>query len=476
MEIDVGQIVDRKYELRRLLGEGGMGQVWIARHRSLAQDVALKLLLPPRDSHEDARVTRRRFLLEAQVAASLSRKSRNIVQVTDHGEDRGMVYLVMDLLQGSSLDGCLDTLGHLDPPTTSAVVGQIARGLGVAHAEGVLHRDLKPGNVFLAQDEEGHLLVKILDFGIAGIRDVRGSVPRVSSRLTAKGLVLGSPSYMSPEQALAQPLDARADVWSLAVVAYEMLAGVPPFAGPTQEDTILRVVNHRAAPLGEHAPELGDAFDAFFARAFARSIDERFGSAQELARAFAAIAPPAEVPRVRVSVAPPPVTGPGQATAGEPAVTQAPEPQAAPAPREDTGAPSVPLRSPSTGVLLGVAAVLVLIAVGAFGVHAMGDQPAAPPTTPPSATAPSAAAPSAAETTTPTQARTAPPPPHPAASAVPSLRPQDLPPARGTTAPPPRNRPAPPPGASAPHAAAAPTAASSAVPAPGDTIDKSNVF
>src|SRR5262249_6457633 len=159
--------------------------------------------------------------LEAQIAAKLSRKTRHIVSVSDHGEEDGFAYLVMELLEGESLEQRVERIGTLNLPETVAIVSQITRALSLAHEEGIFHRDLKPANVWLGKDEDGRLLVKLLDFGIArSIKPFRTRSPFA----TSKDMVLGTPSYMSPEQARGlDTLDYRCDLWALAVVAYEAL-------------------------------------------------------------------------------------------------------------------------------------------------------------------------------------------------------------------------------------------------------------
>lgn len=204
MEFDVGDVIAHKYELRRLLGEGGMGKVWLARHKSLEQYVAIKIMAPLKvDVDEDARTTLRRFQIEGQVAAELSRKSRHIVRITDHGVHQGVAYLVMELLVGRSLETAFEE-GRLEAREAIGIVQQAAKGLAAAHAEGVTHRDLKPGNVFLTQSEEGEPLVKVLDFGIARLSrrlEPASSAARRASeptKLTLHGMVLGTADYMSP--------------------------------------------------------------------------------------------------------------------------------------------------------------------------------------------------------------------------------------------------------------------------------------
>jgi serine/threonine-protein kinase len=280
-----GLPIGDRYVLDHRIGRGGMGEVWAARHVSLGQEVAIKLLPRQKTGRLDDSITAEdRFLREAQIAANLSRKTRHIVEVVDYGEENDLCYLVMELLEGETLEERIDDGGPLRPAEAVAIVTQVARALGLAHADGVLHRDLKSANVFLARDEDEALLVKLLDFGIARIR--RPHRP-ASPLATAKGIIFGTPHFMSPEQASgASDLDTRCDVWALAVVAYEALTGNVPFVGETSGDVIWRILTNRSVPLRERRTDLPRALDAFFERAFAESIDARYQSASSLAEAF----------------------------------------------------------------------------------------------------------------------------------------------------------------------------------------------
>jgi len=348
LDVDVGQVVGGKYVLVRLLGAGAMGQVWIARHQGLHQPFAIKLMLPQRGERgvEALETSLRRFENEAQIAAALSRQSRHIVQVLDYGIDDGTAYLVMELLEGQALDRRIGKGRALPEAEVSAMVAQIAKALAVAHAAGVTHRDLKPANVFLTTTEDGELLVKLLDFGIARMarRIVRTkeNEGRAPTRLTVQGLVLGTPSYMSPEQATADSPDSRADVWSLAVLAYEALAGYAPFDDATPEDTLARICRFAPRPLRDAMPGASEALAAVFERSFAKKIEARFQTAAELANALAEALP---APASRMPAGPP-----------------------ADAARADTVGemPRVPLR-PRAGPLLAAGASVVLVASAIWG-------------------------------------------------------------------------------------------------------------
>ncbi len=294
-----GMIVAGKYELVRKIGSGAMGEVWAARHKTLDEEVAIKLVVRGVD-HEDGTSAESRFLLEARVAAALSRKTRHIVAVTDHGEDGALGYLVMELLAGESLDQRLLRTGALPIEKVAPMITQIARGLSIAHGEGVVHRDLKPSNVFVTLDEDGNAVAKVLDFGIAKLRRNQ----RKATHATQRGFLLGTPAYMSPEQARGKQLDHRADVWALAVIAYHMLTGEFPFDGESGEDLFARLIRIEPIAIRDRKPDLPQIVGNFFERAFATRIEDRFQSALALAGAFEQLEPMSA--GMKLSLPPPP--------------------------------------------------------------------------------------------------------------------------------------------------------------------------
>jgi len=283
---NVDDVVAGKYKLVSTLGQGSMGEVWLAQHITLGESVALKLLRrsPWAEAGDESFHAEARFRFEAQVAARLSRKTRHIVQVTDHGEVGELAYLVMELLDGMTLESKLLRYDALSSSEARNLVSQVARALEHAHAENVLHRDLKPSNLFLTHDEDGKLLVKVLDFGIA--RFMHGQ--KVGAPFsTARDLVCGTAGYMSPEQARGQvDLDGRCDLWALATIAYEALTNELPIAGADVDELVKNACMARTIPVGQFRPELPAPIHAFFDRAFAENIDGRFGTAGELAQAF----------------------------------------------------------------------------------------------------------------------------------------------------------------------------------------------
>lgn len=281
-----GQIIGGRYELVRILGSGSMGAVWLAHDGALGEQVALKILVPTDGTAglEGGSTTAARFRFEAQIAARLSRKTHHIVRVTDYGQDGARAYLVMELLEGQALDAKLLQCGPMSADAVSKLVTQIASGVETAHADGVLHRDLKPANIFLVKTGEGDPLVKLLDFGVARRSTSKGLGACFA---TGRGLIVGTPGYMSPEQARgSSDLDARADLWSLAAVAYEALTGELPVGGNDLDEMFANVRAGRIVPLRERRSDLPAALDRFFERAFAPRVEDRFTTGAEFALAF----------------------------------------------------------------------------------------------------------------------------------------------------------------------------------------------
>jgi eukaryotic-like serine/threonine-protein kinase len=269
------------------IGSGGMGEVFRAEHLTLGCDVAVKILRPSEAASEAEGATRsRRFQREARTAASL--RGSHVVQVMDHGIDAGTPFIVMELLRGQSLRARLGRVQRLDPLELGRVLVHVVRALERAHSRGVVHRDLKPENVFLVADDAGEI-AKVLDFGIAKVT----SPLAAPSRVTESGAILGTPSYMSPEQLRGRNVGSAADLWSLAVMAFEGLCGRPPFEGESLADLIIHI-STGPVPIPSSLAEVPDGFDEWFARGVRRDPNERFGSARELAEAYLALLP--EVP------------------------------------------------------------------------------------------------------------------------------------------------------------------------------------
>ncbi len=279
MKPETGEIVASRYRLERPIGKGGMGTIWVAQHLELEAPVAMKFIDATMTDNE---LWLARFDREAKAAAAL--RSPYVVQVLDYGTDRGQRFLVMELLDGEDLSRRLNKVGRLTPLEVLAIIAQVGKALALAAKLKILHRDLKPGNIFLAQvgDEE---IVKVLDFGVA---KTAGQYP--VGKETATGTLVGSPHYMSPEQTRGtKDMDHRSDLWSLAVIMYQMLTGKRPFEGSVLGDVLFKIYNEEPEPPTSIVPELPDGVDAFFLRALHRDPDERYQSAPELVAAFAGV-------------------------------------------------------------------------------------------------------------------------------------------------------------------------------------------
>ncbi|MCC6523645.1 MAG: serine/threonine protein kinase [Polyangiaceae bacterium] len=287
-----GRLIAGRYELVALLGRGGMGEVWRARHLALDAEVAVKLML---DEARGSPEALGRFVREAQAAARL--RSPHVVQILDHGSDGEMGFIAMELLDGESLGGHLARVGRLEPALAYRILAHVARALGRAHEEHIVHRDLKPENVFLV-DNDGELVAKVLDFGIA--KHGRASLEGPSGGVaTAVGALLGTPFYMSPEQLMSSTdVDFRTDLWAMGVIAYECLLGHRPFQAPTIGQLVTAVC-HAAPPVPSERGEVPGGFDAWFARATARDPFDRFPSAHAAAEALAPALGVAAMPLAR---------------------------------------------------------------------------------------------------------------------------------------------------------------------------------
>ncbi|MEI9940874.1 MAG: serine/threonine-protein kinase [Pseudomonadota bacterium] len=275
-----GATISGRFRLERLLGRGSMGSVWLARHLTLDVDVAVKFIDA---AFRDQKDHRGRFALEAQAAARIN--SPHVVNVLDFGaEASGRLYIAMEYLQGEDVSKLLERSGRLSPATTARIVSHACRGLGRAHALGIAHRDVKPENLFLvgATEDEGFVL-KILDFGVAKSAQKAGK----DFVGTVVGQLVGSPAYMSPEQAHGSlDVDFRSDLFSLAVVAYHCLTGVVPFGGDSLAELLIGIVSKDPVPATRLTPGLPRALDDWFQRALDKNPARRFASAKDLAQAF----------------------------------------------------------------------------------------------------------------------------------------------------------------------------------------------
>lgn len=275
MSYDVGHILQDKYRLVSLLGEGGMASVFEAEHTVIGRRVAVKLLHARLTDDPTARA---RMIREAKVAGSLGHP--NVVDVQDVGTtDDGGVYIVMEKLEGCSLGELLKAETRLSTQRAVAITKQLCKGLQAAHDKGTVHRDLKPDNVFLIPGQQGDVeRVKILDFGISKL-----STLTEDEGLTRDGLLVGTPHYMAPEHAEgSQHVDHRSDLWSVGVILYVMLTGELPFPGDNYNAILANVLFKEPPPLREMAPDTPLALEAIVDKALARKPAERYQAATEL--------------------------------------------------------------------------------------------------------------------------------------------------------------------------------------------------
>ncbi|HKO49320.1 MAG TPA: protein kinase [Polyangiaceae bacterium] len=266
-----------RYRLDERLGAGGMGSIWRAHHLVLAAPVAVKLI---DREHVPDEETLGRFMREAQSAATL--RSPHVVQILDYGVDEKLPFIVMELLDGENLAQRLRRLGRLASADTARIVTHIGRAMARAHEANIVHRDLKPENVFLIRNEDEEI-AKVLDFGVAKVSV--GALGEDGTR-TRTGSILGTPYYMSPEQAQGnKTVDHRSDLWSLGVIAFECLTGKRPFYSDGLGDLVLQICI-RDIPVPSEFGSVPVGFDAWFARAVARDPELRFQSARELSDAL----------------------------------------------------------------------------------------------------------------------------------------------------------------------------------------------
>ena len=277
-QLTIGSVVDGKYRVDKVLGRGAMGVVLQATHVHLGEKVALKFLrYRAKSGTEDFQS---RFKREARVSAKL--KNEHITRVIDVGVWKERVpYMVMDYLEGGDLRELIKGQGPLPIGTAVDYTVQVCVGIAEAHANGIVHRDLKPSNLFLTKRADGSDLLKVLDFGISKWRAGESEI----DELTQTGVVLGSPKYMAPEQLFGSAdVDARADVWSIAAILYEMLAGRPPFDLPTFTRICAELSTNRPPPsLVERRPDVTPELEAVIMKCFLRNPDERTHDVAELA-------------------------------------------------------------------------------------------------------------------------------------------------------------------------------------------------
>jgi serine/threonine protein kinase len=268
-----GTLVNQRYRLDSVLRRGGMGSVWRAEHVELRSPVAIKVLEP-----EVARdpVMVQRFLREAQAAAAL--RSPNVVQILDYGVDQGQAFIAMEMLEGESLSERIARIGRIPSQDLLRFSTDVLRAMQRAHDAGIIHRDLKPDNIFICKDTPE--FAKVLDFGVAKVK--KGALGEGTGFGTQTGLMLGTPYYMSPEQAQAKEIDPRSDLWSIAVVAFEALLGRRPFTAEAFGDLVVAICT-APTPIPSKIGPVPPGFDEWFVRGTQRDPARRFASAREMA-------------------------------------------------------------------------------------------------------------------------------------------------------------------------------------------------
>jgi serine/threonine protein kinase len=271
----IGIEVDGRYRVIELIGEGGMGKVYLAEHVEIGKRVALKVLHPSYSRMPDLV---ERFRREARAASKIGHP--NIVDVTDSGTTGdGSVYFVMEFLEGVELGSVIEREGAIEVARSLKIATQICRALAAAHAQGIVHRDLKPENVFLITRDGAADVVKVLDFGIAKTTEAEAARER---RLTSPGMAMGTPEYMSPEQAAGRPADARCDVYALGAIMYEMTTGIPPYSGDNFMEILTKKATQDPPPPTAVRPELPAQVSELVMAAMARNPDSRPQSMETL--------------------------------------------------------------------------------------------------------------------------------------------------------------------------------------------------
>jgi serine/threonine-protein kinase len=274
----VGSIVADRYHVMKKLGEGGMGQVYLAEHVKMGRKSALKVMHPGMKSDVDAIS---RFNREAANASRIAHP--NVASVYDFGETPdGIIYLAMEFVDGPPLTSVIEQQGALPPKRAADIVRQTADALAVAHDMGIVHRDLKPDNIMVARTRDGGDLVKVVDFGIAK------AAGNEAQKVTKTGLVVGTPEYMSPEQLSGDKLDGRSDIYSLGLVAFNMLTGMLPFPADSQQESMIMRLTDRPKTLGEMKPDRSWPADvqAVMDRALERDVTARYQNATDFGMAL----------------------------------------------------------------------------------------------------------------------------------------------------------------------------------------------
>ncbi len=276
----IGLALDNKYRIVRVIGRGGMGVVYEAEHTTLGKRVAIKLMLEKYTGDSEAVA---RFTREALAASRIG--NPHIIDVMDIGTaPDGRSFVVMELLEGAPLSRIIEEQGPMAPTRAISIMRQVLKAVGAAHAKGIVHRDLKPDNIFIIDHGDSGDFVKLLDFGISKMMDPDLQV--AATKLTTTGVVMGTPLYMAPEQAMGAEVDHLADVYACGVIMYELLAGKPPFDGATYAVLVAKLLTTEPPLLTEHRPGLSAKLVAAVHRALEKDPQARHKSAEQFATAL----------------------------------------------------------------------------------------------------------------------------------------------------------------------------------------------
>ena len=283
-EVQVGATLDGKYRLTRRIGEGGMGTVFEGENIRIKRKVAIKVL---HDHVATSPEFAQRFVREARASARIG--SEHVCDVLDLGDlESGEKYIVMELLDGESMEARLERSKQIDPKELTPIIFEILEGLGAMHQNGVIHRDLKPANVFLCNKKGGGVSVKILDFGVAKVEATEED-PSGIHDMTSTGTMMGTPLYMSPEQARgARDVDGRTDLYAASVIFYQGLTGETPHTGVSLHELLFKIVLDEPKPIQSLAPHVDDELTEIVMHGLARDPENRFSSARDFQQALSA--------------------------------------------------------------------------------------------------------------------------------------------------------------------------------------------